>query len=70
MNKSALKVKEKSPDSAILIVDKIGVIGEELSKEFSKDYYVLLVSNRVIKEQNRKITQIKFKGNIPKVPKK
>ena len=68
MKKPALRSENKTPDTAVLIVDKIGVIGEELANEFSKDYYVVFLSSRIPKKINDKINFIKFKGKIPKVP--
>ncbi len=52
----------------ILIVDKIGLIGEELAKEFSQDYLVVLVSPRKFSKTNGRVVHIPFKRRIPQVP--
>lgn len=52
----------------ILIVDKIGIIGEELAKEFSQDYLVVLVSPKQVTHKNGKIIHILFKRRIPQAP--
>lgn len=68
MKTAALKIEDKEIDSVVLIVDKVGVIGEALALEFSKDFFVVFVTKRPLKEKNEKIAQILFKGKIPKVP--
>jgi hypothetical protein len=60
--------ENKKPDSAVLIVDKIGVIGEKLAEEFSKDFYVFFVSSRNPNLKNNKVAFINYKGKIPKIP--
>ncbi len=52
----------------ILIVDKIGLIGEELAKEFSQDYLVVLVSPKRFSQKNGKVMHVAFKRRIPQVP--
>lgn len=52
----------------ILIVDKIGLIGEELAKEFSQDYLVVLVSPKRFSQKNGKVIHVPFKRRIPQVP--
>src|SRR3990167_3509293 len=64
MIRSALKSDKKHP---ILIVDKIGAIGEELAKELSQDFLVVLLSPNPI-EGNAQIIHIPFKKRIPQVP--
>jgi len=68
MKKPALKSEASDPSSAVLIVDKIGVVGEKLAEEFSKDFYVVLFSSRIPTSLNKKISFINFKNKIPKVP--
>lgn len=69
MQTAPLTAHEKTTREPILIVDKIGVIGEKLSQELSKDYIVFFLSNRRLSEFNKNIIQIPFKGKIPKVVK-
>ena len=69
MEKSAYKTTERKAEEIILIVDKIGVIGEALAREFSKDFFVVLVSGRPLSEKSKKVSRIHFRGKIPKVPK-
>lgn len=52
----------------ILIVDRIGLIGEELAKEFSQDYLVVLVSPKRFIQKNAKVMHVPFKRRIPQVP--
>lgn len=66
--KSAFEVKEIKSSQPILIVDRIGVIGEALAKEFAKDFQVLLVSSISSEIKIPNIFQIHFKKRIPKVP--
>ncbi len=68
MKPPALKTYEKSQKELILVVDKIGVIGEELAKQFSKDYLVVLVSSNRPSEENEEIIHFPFKRKIPQVP--
>lgn len=67
MNFSALESRDKRNEGPILIVDKTGVIGEELAKEFCKDYLVVLVSleNKI---SNKNLIHLLFNRKIPKVP--
>lgn len=69
MKKSALTTQTKDPNSAVLIVDKIGAVGEKLAEEFSKDFFVVLLSGRVPEKLNSRASFIFFKNKIPKVPK-
>lgn len=68
MNVPALKTVEFNSRGLILIVDKIGAIGEALAKEFSKDYVVVLVSSTNPQINNKSIIHIPFKRRIPEVP--
>ncbi len=68
MKLPALITTEKEAKSLVLIVDKIGVIGERLSQEFSKDFLVVFVSTRPLTTNNGKIIHIPFKRRIPQVP--
>lgn len=67
MNFPALESQGKRNEGPILIVDKTGVIGEELAKEFCKDYLVVLVSleNKLV---NKNLIHLPFNRKIPKVP--
>lgn len=64
----ALITSEPSNLALFLIVDKIGVIGEALAKEFSKDYLVVFASPNKPSEENKNIIHIPFKRKIPEVP--
>lgn len=68
MRNPVLKTSERESELIILIVDKIGVIGERLSQELSNDYIIFFVSSKPPKNFNKKIIHIPFKGSIPKVP--
>lgn len=69
MKFSAFKAHEvNSSAPPILIVDKIGVIGEALAKELSQDFLIVLVSPNPLTEKNEKIIHISFKKRIPEVP--
>ncbi len=69
MKASAQQIHEVSSSTPpILIVDKIGLIGEELAKEFSQDYLVVLVSPRKFSKTNGKVIHIPFNRRIPQVP--
>ncbi len=52
----------------ILIVDRIGLIGEELAREFAQDYLVVLVSPKRFSQKNGKVMHVPFKRKIPQVP--
>jgi hypothetical protein len=60
-------VSEEKQESPILIVDKIGVIGEELAKNLEKEALVVLVTRK----ENSVLTNtvyIPFKEKFPKIP--
>ncbi len=63
----ALITKESNNLPLILVVDKIGIIGEALAEEFSKDYLVILVSAQSL-PASKNIVHIPFKRKIPQVP--
>jgi len=67
MLNNSLTAQEKKPYQAILIVDKIGAIGDRLSHELSNDFIVFFVSNRPLSKSNKNIIQSSFKNSIPKV---
>lgn len=67
MKLPSLKTYQASSLPLILIVDKIGIIGEELSNVLSSDFLVVFVSpNPPI--SNKNIIHIPFKKKIPQVP--
>jgi len=68
MNFPVLKTEEAKNNLPILIVDKIGAIGEELAKQFSSDFLVVLLSPNPVEAADRKIIHIPFKKRIPQVP--
>lgn len=68
MSNPALITSEPSNLPLFLIVDKIGVAGEALAKEFSKDYLVVFASSNKPSEGNKNIIHIPFKRKIPEVP--
>ncbi|EKD86827.1 MAG: hypothetical protein ACD_37C00134G0004 [uncultured bacterium] len=68
MNVPALKTVEFNNRGLILIVDKIGAIGEALAREFSKDYVVVLVSSTNPQIDNKNIIHVPFRRRIPEVP--
>lgn len=67
MNTPVLKTSEFSSDKLVLIIDKIGAIGEALAQEFSKDYLVVFAS-AVSPKSSKNIRHISFKRRIPEVP--
>ena len=68
MKPPVLKIHELNTLQPILIVDRIGVIGEALAQELCNDYLIVLVSPRVLSEKNEKIVHLPFKRKIPQVP--
>ena len=68
MKKSAFKTTEQEGNTPILVVDKIGVIGEAIAQALSKDFLVILLTSREVKGKNKKIIHIPFKTKIPQVP--
>lgn len=68
MKKTAFDAHILNNSEPILIVDKIGAIGERLSYEYSKDFLVVLVSKNVPEDLNKNIIYIPLKKKIPKVP--
>ncbi|MBI2621240.1 MAG: DUF4012 domain-containing protein [Candidatus Levybacteria bacterium] len=64
-----LTVHDSSKNNTpILIVDKIGAVGEELARQFSKDFLVVLLSPNPLSEKNEKIIYVPFKKRIPQAP--
>jgi hypothetical protein len=68
MNNSAYITESKKTDQAVLIVDKVGVLGEKLALELSKDFFVVFLTRRPLSQKNNQISQVLFKGKIPKAP--
>lgn len=67
MNFPALTTHEKTQKELILVVDKIGVIGEELARQLSQDFLIVLLSpNPAV--GNERIIHVPFKKRIPKAP--
>ncbi len=67
MKSATLTTEPQASYHVILIVDKVGIIGEALAKEFAKDYLVVILSAAEIKKE-KNIIPIKFKKKIPLVP--
>ena len=68
MKVPAFETTEQNDNSPVLIVDKIGVIGEALANDLSNDYLVVLLSAKDLKKKNKKIIYIPFKRSIPQAP--
>lgn len=67
MKLPALATHESNNIPPILIVDKIGVIGEELARALCQDFLIVLLSpNPVL--GNERIIHVPFKKRIPKAP--
>ena len=64
MKSPALTTHESSNITPILIVDKIGVIGEELARQLSQDFLIVLLSPNPILEKNERIIHVPFKKRI------
>ncbi len=64
----ALKTEEDKKLYPILIVDKIGVLGQSLAFSLSKDFLVVLASRSKPDEKSNKIIHIPFKRRIPQIP--
>lgn len=67
MSKSAL-TENKEQSSPVLVIDKVGVIGEAVAKHFSKDYLVVLLSEKLFSRDSTNILHVPFKKKIPEVP--
>ena len=52
MNIPAFETTEKKHEYPILIVDKLGILGEALAKEISSESLVIFVSSRKIENDN------------------
>lgn len=54
----------------ILIIDRLGIIGEPLSLKLSREFSVVFVSEKFIRSSARdeKTTHILFSGKFPKIP--
>lgn len=68
MKPPAIKTHEIDSSTPVLIVDKIGVIGEALAIVLSHDYLVILLSPNAPPPGNEKIIHVPFKKNIPEAP--
>ena len=63
--------KKRSPaDEAILIVDKIGIIGKELANKLSAELLVVYVSKRLnnLADSSENIIQISYTHKFPSIP--
>ncbi len=67
MKTPALKINNSS-DSPILVVDKIGVIGEAIARQFAKETLVVLLSEKLLSKENANIIHIPFKKSFPQAP--
>lgn len=67
MKVPVLKSHEQNNLPLVLVVDKIGVIGEEITNALCKDFFVVLVSPKSPKE-NKNIIHVSFAKKIPQVP--
>lgn len=67
MTISAFKNK-KETQSPILVIDKVGVIGEAIARHFSKNNLVVLVSEKLFSRETSSIIHVPFKKKIPQVP--
>jgi hypothetical protein len=52
----------------ILIVDRIGVIGEELARQLCQDFLIVLLSPNPTLTKNERIIHVPFKKRIPQAP--
>ena len=66
MNIPAFETTEKKHEYPILIVDKLGILGEALAKEISSESLVIFVSSRKIENDN--IIHIPYVKKIPTIP--
>lgn len=64
----ALTTNESQSLPLVLVIDKIGVIGDALAKEFCKDYLVVFASANKPSSENKNIIHIPFRKRIPEVP--
>lgn len=75
MQRPAVVTQEKKPtvtDAPVLIVDKIGIIGEVLCSKLAKDLFVVFVSQKKITQsiaRSSNIVHIAYTRNFPVVPK-
>src|SRR3972149_8034375 len=67
MNLSVLKSEKIDNFPPILIVDRIGIIGEALAQDLSNDFLVVLISKSA-EIKSDKIIHIPFKRKIPQAP--
>lgn len=70
MQKPAFIATEKKPEESALIIDKVGVIGEALSKKLSHELLTVLVSRRLglLKNQSENIILLPYKDRLPSIP--
>ena len=64
--KSALN--NPSPQNPILIIDRLGLIGEPLSVKLSKNNFVVFVSSKSVREKKINILEVPFLKKNPKIP--
>lgn len=67
MNVPVLKTHEPNNLPLVLVVDKIGVIGQEITNYLCKDFLVVFASPSSPKE-NKNIIHVRFRKKIPQVP--
>jgi len=63
-------IYHSSLGSPILIIDKLGLIGESLSVGLSKDYFVVLVGGKAsgLRAENKNLFRVSFSGKFPTIP--
>src|SRR5689334_10497013 len=66
MTLSAQNINDNNK-SLVLVVDKIGLLGNELAVSLAQDYLVIFAS-KIRPTENKNIVHIPFKGKIPVVP--
>ena len=66
MNIPAFETREKKHEYPILIVDKLGILGEALARQISQESLVIFVSGKIIEEEN--IIHIPYLKKIPTIP--
>lgn len=66
MNTAALKTFEKKHEYPILIVDKLGLIGQKLTQELKSESLIIFVSEKATEEEN--VIHVPYLKKIPTIP--
>lgn len=66
MNIPAFETREKKHEYPILIVDKLGILGEALARQISQESLVIFVSGKRVEDDN--IIHIPYVKKIPTIP--